>query len=81
MPIITLVITLVVIGLILWLVNTYIPMDAKIKNILNIVVLIAVVLWLLSVFGILGNLSNARVPKVGMGPAHDLGVVVGSVIV
>jgi len=65
MSIISLVVTLVVIGLVLWLVNTYIPMEAKIKNILNIVVLIAVVLWLLSVFGILGNLSDAKVPKVG----------------
>jgi len=75
MSIISLVVTLVVIGLVLWLVNTYIPMEAKIKNILNIVVLIAVVLWLLSVFGILGNLSDAKVPKVGMWPAYDLGVV------
>jgi len=45
----------------LWLVNNYIPMDAKIKSILNIVVVIAVVLWLLSAFGVLGPLSSYRV--------------------
>jgi len=50
---ISLILTIVVIGVILWAVNTYIPMDAKIKNILNIVVVIAVVLWLLTVFGLL----------------------------
>jgi hypothetical protein len=50
MTIIGLVITLVIIGVILWLVNSFIPMDANIKNILNVVVIIAVVIWLLSVF-------------------------------
>ena len=61
MPLINLLITLVVVGVLLWLVNNYIPMDAKIKNILNIVVVIAVVLWLLSAFGVLGPLSSYRV--------------------
>jgi hypothetical protein len=50
-------------GVLLWLVNTYIPMDAKIKNILNIVVVIAVVLWLLSAFGILGSAQDIKVPR------------------
>jgi hypothetical protein len=63
MPIINLVITLIVVGVLLWLVNNYIPMDAKIKNILNIVVVIAVVLWLLSAFGVLGPLSSYRVGR------------------
>ena len=61
MPLINLVITLIVVGVLLWLVNTYIPMDGKIKNILNIVVVIAVVLWLISAFGVLGSLSSIRV--------------------
>ena len=52
MSIINLLIVLVVVGVILWLVNTYIPMDGKIKSILNIVVVIAVVIWLLRSFGI-----------------------------
>ena len=52
MPLITIVITLIVAGILLWLVNTYIPMDGKIKKILNIVVVVVVVLWLLNVFGV-----------------------------
>lgn len=61
MPIISLIVVLVVVGVILWLVNTYIPMDPKIKTILNIVIVIAVVLWLLSAFGILGSMETVRV--------------------
>jgi hypothetical protein len=61
MPLIHLVIVLIVVGVLLWLVNTYVPMDAKIKNILNIVVVIAVVLWLLAAFNILGSLSSVTV--------------------
>jgi hypothetical protein len=61
MPLISLVVTLIVVGVLLWLVNTYIPMDGKIKSILNVIVVIVVVIWLLQVFGILGSLSNIRV--------------------
>jgi hypothetical protein len=61
MSLISLVIVLIVVGLLLWLANTYIPMDAKIKNIMNVVVVIAVVLWLLSVFGVLGNVDQIHV--------------------
>jgi hypothetical protein len=61
MPLITLVVTLVVVGLILWLINNYIPMDGTIKKILNVVVVIAVILWLLSVFGLLPPLSQIRI--------------------
>lgn len=61
MPLINLIITLIVVGMLLWLVNNYIPMDGKIKNILNVVVVVAVVLWLLSAFGILGPLSSYRI--------------------
>jgi len=61
MPLLNLIITLIVVGVLLWLVNTYIPMDRKIKSILNAVVVIAVILWLLSVFGILGDISGIRV--------------------
>lgn len=55
MPLLNVLILLVVVGVILWLVNTYIPMDGKIKNILNVVVVIIVIIWLLQVFGILGS--------------------------
>jgi uncharacterized membrane protein YidH (DUF202 family) len=50
MDLISLCITLIVVGALLWLANSYIPMDEKIKNILNVVVVIAVVLWVLSIF-------------------------------
>jgi hypothetical protein len=61
MSLITLIITLIVVGVLLWLVNSYIPMDAKIKSILNIVVVIAVILWLLSAFGVIGAISGVRI--------------------
>jgi hypothetical protein len=64
MSLISLVITLIVIGVLLWLVNNYIPMDGKIKKILNIVVVICVVVWLLFAFGILDRSSEIRVPRV-----------------
>ena len=57
MSLISLLFVLIVVGVILWLINTYIPMDAKIKKILNVVVVIVVILWLLQAFGILGNLK------------------------
>ena len=61
MPLMSLVVTLIVVGVLLWLVNTYIPMDAKIKQVLNAVVIIAVVLWLLQAFGLFGSLNSVRV--------------------
>jgi len=57
-------VTLIVIGVALWLVNTYVPMAQSIKTILNIAVVIIVVVWLLSVFGIVGNVGNIAVPTV-----------------
>lgn len=61
MPLLTILIVLIVVGVILWLVNTYIPMDRKIKNILNVVVVIAVIIWLLKVFGLLSSLKSLQV--------------------
>lgn len=61
MSLITLVVLLIIIGVLLWVVNTQIPMDATIKKIINIVVIIVVCLWLLSVFGILPDLNAVRV--------------------
>ncbi|HWL47344.1 MAG TPA: Thivi_2564 family membrane protein [Sphingomonadaceae bacterium] len=61
MSLISLIIILVVIGVLLWLINTYIPMDGKIKSILNAVVVIVVILWLLQAFGVLGSLGGIRV--------------------
>lgn len=63
MPLIHLVIVLVVVGVVLWVINSYIPMQATIKKILNAVVVISVIIWLLSVFGVIGNLSTIRIGK------------------
>jgi hypothetical protein len=63
MPLINLVIVLVVVGVVLWVINSYIPMQATIKKILNVVVIIAVVVWLLSAFGVIGNISAIRIGK------------------
>jgi hypothetical protein len=64
MPLLTLVVTLIVVSVLLWLVNTYIPMDGKIKQILNIVVVICVVVWLLYAFGVINHSGDIRVPQV-----------------
>jgi len=61
MPLLQVVIILVVVGVLLWLVNSYIPMQATLKKILNAVVVIAVVLWLLKVFGLLDSLLNIHI--------------------
>ena len=63
MPLIHVVIVLVGVGVILWVINSYIPMQATIKNILNAVVIIVVIIWLLSVFGLIENLSIIRFGK------------------
>jgi hypothetical protein len=63
MPLINVLLVLVVVGVVLWLVNTYLPMDPKIKTILNIVVVLVVVIWLLRAFGILGPLSQFRIGR------------------
>jgi hypothetical protein len=61
MPLINILIVLVIVGFLLWLVNNYIPMDGKIKKIVNIIVLIVVVIWVLKVFGLLSKLTSIQV--------------------
>ena len=61
MPLMQIVIALIVVGVLLWLVNRFIPMQSSIKSILNGVVVIAVVLWLLNVVGVFHSLSRLRV--------------------
>ena len=63
MPLLTIVVVLIVVGVLLWLINTYIPMDGKIKSILNAVVVIAVVIWLLQIFGLLDSLTGIHVGR------------------
>jgi hypothetical protein len=61
MPLLQILLTLIVVGVLLWLVNRFIPMAGSIKSILNAVVVIAVVLWLLNVFGLFHSISRIRV--------------------
>jgi hypothetical protein len=61
MPLIQIVVVLIVVGILLWLVNRYIPMQGTIKSILNAVVVIVVVLWLLNVFGLFQSFSRIHV--------------------
>jgi hypothetical protein len=63
MPLIQLLEVLIVVGVLLWLVNRFIPMQSSIKSILNGVVVIAVILWLLNIFGLFHSLSHIRVGK------------------
>lgn len=63
MSLINLVIILIVVGFLLWAANRFIPMEPRIKSIMNIVVIIAVVLWLLSAFGVFGAVSGIRIGK------------------
>jgi hypothetical protein len=68
MPLVTVVIALAVVGLLLYLVNRYIPMQSQIKGILNGVVVIAVVLWLMRIVGLFDNLNQFRI-------GHDMPLV------
>jgi hypothetical protein len=63
MSLITILITLIVVGVVLWLINTYIPMDGKIKKILNVAVVIILILWLLNAVGVLGHMSNIHIGR------------------
>lgn len=64
MPLLEVFVTLIVVGVLLWFVNTYIPMDIKIKNILNAVVVFIVILWVLNILGVLSYLGNIQTPRV-----------------
>jgi type IV secretory pathway TrbD component len=66
MSLFSVLIAIVVVGVLLWLINTYLPMDGKIKGILNVVVVIVLVLWLLSAFGVLGSQSSMHIGKFHM---------------
>ena len=63
MDIMQFVIILVIVGVLLWLVNNFIPMDRKIKQILNIVVVIAVILWVGNLFGVFDSIRSIRIGK------------------
>jgi hypothetical protein len=62
MTLVSIVVVLVVVGLVMWLINTYIPMAAAIKSVLNVVVFIVVAVWLLQGFGLMGNIPGVHIP-------------------
>jgi hypothetical protein len=61
MPLLTILLVIIVVGVLLWLVNSFIPMDHNIKKILNVVVIIILIVWLLKVFGIFGSLMDIHI--------------------
>jgi hypothetical protein len=61
MPLLSILIAIIVVGVLLWIINTFIPMDRKIKQIFNIVVVIALVIWLLKAFGLFTYLTNVQI--------------------
>lgn len=61
MPLLTILLVIIIVGVLLWVVNSFIPMDRKIKSILNIVVVIVLIVWLFNVFGLFTYLTNIRV--------------------
>ena len=63
MPLLSIVITLIVVGVALYLINTYIPMASSIKTILNVVVVVGVCIWLLQALGIMGSVAGYRVTR------------------
>ncbi len=64
-PLVQILIALIVVGVLLWLVNTFIPMAGSIKSLLNAVVVIVVVVWLLNTFGLMHYITNFHVNRVG----------------
>ena len=62
MPLVQVLLVLIVVGVLLWLVNSFIPMAGSIKSILNAVVVIGVVVWLLNVFGLMSSIYHVHVP-------------------
>ena len=63
MNLVSIIVVLVVVGLVMWLINTYIPMAAGIKSLLNIVVFVVVLVWLLQMFGVIGQLPGVHMPR------------------
>lgn len=61
MSLLTLIVFLVVVGVVLWAINTFVPMDSKLRMILNVVVVLVVVLWLLRAFGLLDRLDAVKI--------------------
>lgn len=73
MPILTVIIALAVIGVLLWLINVYIPMAPWVKKVINVVAIIGIILWLLSITGLLGSAKSITMPHVFNSiPSHTM---------
>lgn len=60
MPLLTILLVIIIVGVVLWLINSFIPMARSIKTILNVVVVIILIIWLLKVFGLFGSVTNLQ---------------------
>jgi predicted membrane protein len=67
MSILSIILVIVVVGVILWAINSFVPMDSKVKSILNIVVVLLLIFWLLQAFGLLSGLGSVRVGSLAAG--------------
>jgi len=63
MTLLDMVLVLLVVGLLMWLINQYVPMAGGIKSLLNIVVFVVVLIWILQIFGLVGNIPGVRIPR------------------
>ena len=63
MSLMNIAVVLVVVGLVLWLINTYIPMAGGMKSLLNVVAFVVVLVWLLQVFGLIGPINGVHIPN------------------
>lgn len=63
MSLVSLIIVLVILGVVMYLINSYVPMDNKIKSILNVAVVVFLILWLLQAFGLLDGIRQIRIGK------------------
>ena len=61
MSLLSIILVIVVVGVLLWAINSFVPMDSKVKSILNIVVVLLLIFWLLQTFGLIDGLANIRV--------------------
>lgn len=68
MSLVAIIIALIVAGVLLWLVNTYIPMDGNVKKVINVVAIVVIILWLLNVFGLLDEVKKIHTSA----PTHSL---------
>lgn len=63
MSLTSLILAILIVALILWLINKYIPMNSKVKEILNILVVVFLILWILGILGVVGPINSIRIGR------------------